>query len=149
MADRVHWRAPSLPLASTSYPCRSCGYSNCDCFSGYDSPPSHLEFWSSLAKGHIRHDLDSATRFIRNIDIPLQDFVTASFTVSKDDISSAKSRVWDMIDDLVSNYRRMVQQKVHESKLYPFFQRILVRLAQEFTKDEDLAFVAREVPSGR
>ncbi|KAF9493208.1 hypothetical protein BDN71DRAFT_1115007 [Pleurotus eryngii] len=143
MADPARWRAPSLPLAPTSYPCRSCGYSNCDCFSGYDVPPSHLELWLSSAKGHIRHDLDLATHLFRNIDIPLQDFVTALFSVSKDDISSVKFRAWDMIDDLVSNYRRMVQQKGHESKLYTFFQRILIRLAQELRKNEDLAFFAR------
>ncbi|KAF4563744.1 hypothetical protein EYR36_002985 [Pleurotus pulmonarius] len=108
-------------------------------------PPSPLELWSSSAKGHIHRDLDPACHFFRNIDIPLEDFVTALFSISKDDISGIESRPWDMIDDLVSNYGRMVQEKTHESKLYPFFQRILVRLAQELGKDEDLAFVARTV----
>ncbi|KAF4580400.1 hypothetical protein EYR40_003116 [Pleurotus pulmonarius] len=110
-----------------------------------DMPPSPLELWSSSAKGYIRSDLDPANHFFRNIDIPLEDFVTALVSISKDDISSVKSRTWDMVNDLVSNYGRMVQQKTHESKLYPFFQRILVRLAQELGKDEDLAFVARTV----
>ncbi|KAF4563751.1 hypothetical protein EYR36_002992 [Pleurotus pulmonarius] len=108
-------------------------------------PPSPLELWSSSAKGHIRSDLDPANHFFRNIDIPFEDFITALVSISKDDISSIESRPWDMLDDLVSNYGRMVQQKIHESKLYPFFQRILVRLAQELRKDEDLAFVARTV----
>ncbi|KDQ22445.1 hypothetical protein PLEOSDRAFT_163343 [Pleurotus ostreatus PC15] len=113
-----------------------------------DVPPSPLELWSSSAKGHIRRGLDPVSHLFRSIDTPLQDFVTALFSISKDDISSIESRAWDMTDDLVSNYRRMLQQKAHESKLYPFFQRILVRLAQELRKDEDLAFVARAEHAG-
>ncbi|KAF4580411.1 hypothetical protein EYR40_003127 [Pleurotus pulmonarius] len=107
---------------------------------------SPLKLGAISIKNQTRRNVDHATRndFSGNIapDVPLEDFITALFSVSKDDISTTKSRPWDTIDDDVSNYRRMIQQKSTEEKLYPYFQQILVKLGQEVTK-EDLAFVVR------
>ncbi|KAF9492573.1 hypothetical protein BDN71DRAFT_1473715 [Pleurotus eryngii] len=107
---------------------------------------SPLKLGAISIKNHTRRNVDNATRndFSGNIvqDVPLEDFVSASFSISKDDILATKSRPCDTIDVDVSNYRRMVQQKAPEDKLYPFFQRIIVKLGQEVT-EEDLAFVVR------
>ncbi|KAF4580398.1 hypothetical protein EYR40_003114 [Pleurotus pulmonarius] len=111
-----------------------------------DIMSSPLKLGAISIKNQTRRNVDHATRndFSGNIaeDVPLEDFVTALFSISENDITNMKSRTWDMIDDCVSNYRRMVQKKAHESKLYPFFQRILIKLGQEVT-EEDLAFVVR------
>ncbi|KAF9492578.1 hypothetical protein BDN71DRAFT_1509366 [Pleurotus eryngii] len=107
---------------------------------------SPLKLGAISIKNQTRRNVDHATRndFSGNIaqDVPLEGFVSALFSISEDDISAIKSRPWDTIDVDVSNYRRMIQQKAHESKLYPFFQRILVKLGKEVT-EEDLAFVVR------
>ncbi|KAF4563742.1 hypothetical protein EYR36_002983 [Pleurotus pulmonarius] len=111
-----------------------------------DIMSSPLKLGAISIKNQTRRNVDHATRndFSGNIapDVPLEDFVTALFSISENDITNMKSRTWDMIDDCVTNYRRMVQKKATEDKLYPFFQRILVKLGQEVT-EEDLAFVVR------